>query len=142
MKNNDLSNSATIVIGVQCINFLFEEQSEGFKNKLLNTLVGRQKRMTTNERVLNLLNYIFRETEYTVDLVVSADEYTEYLKERIDTLPFNRVVITNKPSDITGRLLIGDLSYYVDTPEGLELVNNKNCKTLDEIYQIIRRQLL
>ena len=139
MKNNDLSNSASIVIGVQCKNFLFEEQTEGFKNKLLNTLVGRQKRMTINEKVLNLLNYIFRETEYTVDLVIPEGEYTDYLKERIETLPFNRVVLTKKPSDITGRLLIGDLSYYVDTPEGLELVNNKNCKTLDEIYQIIRR---
>ena len=139
MKNNDLSNSASIVIGVQCTNFLFEEQTEGFKNKLLNTLVGRQKRMTINEKVVNLLNYIFRETEYTVDLVIPEEEYTDYLKERIETLPFNRVVLTKKPSDITGRLLIGDLSYYVDTPEGLELVNNKNCKTLDEIYQIIRR---
>ena len=139
MKNNDLSNSATTVIGVRCIGFLFEEQTEGFKNKLLNTIVGKQKRMVINEQVLRLLNYIFRETEHTVDLVVKEEEYTDYLKDLIDTLPFNRVVLTKRPSDISSRLNIGDLSYYVDTPENIELVNNKHCKTLEEIYQIIRR---
>lgn len=139
MKNNDLSNSASVVIGVRCVGFLFEEQTEGVKNKILNALVGKQKRMVINEQVLRLLNYIFRETEYTVDLVVQEEEYTDYLRGLIDTLPFNRVVLTKRPSDISSRLNVGDLSYYVDTPANMELVNNKHCKTLEEIYQIIRR---
>ena len=94
-----------------------------------------------NEEVLSFMEYLYRNTEYTVDLIVDRENYTPELKKLLDEMPFNRVVLVDKPSQITTRLMIGDLTYYVDdSAERRSLVNSPHTRTLHELAQEIKRK--
>lgn len=130
-----------IVIGVRLDDFLVKYKEDSLKDKVLNFFKGGSEyRAEIDNRVLSFLEYIFRETEYTVDLVIPEHRYTEALKELLDPLPFNRVVLTKNPADITYRLNIGDLTYYVDDNEvRRKEVSSKFAYSLNEMYSELRR---
>lgn len=139
MLNGDLSNHMSTTFGVRCDGFLVEYRTQTVKDKIVNALVGKVKHSVLNERALSLMNFIFRETEYTVDLVVKDSEYTNEMRNLIDDLPFNRVVTIRAESDITARLLTGDLSYYVDGDmDRLSLVQNPHSLPPEAAFEMVR----
>lgn len=142
MKHNDLSNRQGAVFGVRCDDFLIKYKEEGLFNHIANFIVSKELRAEIDEQVLYFLNYIFRETEYTVDLIVSEDKYTEKLKDILEQLPFSRVYVAKKPTQISSRLLCGELTYYVDdSAERRSLINSSSAITLDEAFHLIGKKV-
>lgn len=139
MMHNDLSNMSGVTIGFRCVDFLVKFKKEGLKDNLLNIIVGKEKRADIDESVKNFMEYLFRNTEFNVDLVIEEKEYTEGLKELIDTMPFSRVVIVSKLSQISQRLLTGDLTYYVDSDiNRLNQINSKYAVTFEQLQKLIK----
>lgn len=140
MLHGDLSNTAGYTIGFRCIDFLVTYRDESITDKILNAVRGKLKRAEINETVRSLMEYLYRDTEYTVDLIVENKDYTDELKEFLEmNVPFNRVVLIDKPSQISGRLLVGDLTYYVDNdPERLSLINSRFAVTLAQLSNLLK----
>ena len=138
MKNGDLSNQAGVTIGFRCIDLLIIYKDEGVKNKLLNALFGKVKRAEVDEVVRSTMEYIYRNTEYNVDLVIEKKDYTKELKNLLDDMPFNRIVLIDKISQISARLLSGDLSYYIDNDDyRRSLINNRYAISFNELREIV-----
>lgn len=130
-----------IVIGVRLDGFLVKYKEGSFKDKILNFVKGSEHRAEIDQTVLNFLEYVFRNTEYTIDLIIPEDRYTPALQELLAPLPFNRVVLIHNPADITYRLNIGDLTYYVDDSQARRSeVSSKFSYSLSEIYSELRRR--
>ena len=141
MLKGDISNQSGVTIGFRCIDFLIKYKDTSFKDKLFNSIIGKVKRAEVEESVRSYMEHLYRNTEYNVDLIIERKDYTEDLKHLLDDLPFNRVVVIDKPSQITQRLLIGDLSLYVDDDDyRRSLVNNRYAIPLSELSQYIKRQ--
>lgn len=141
MKHGELSNTVGYSFGFRCEDFLIHFKETTLLDKAFNALFDKAKRAEVNEEVLSFMEYLYRNTEYTVDLVVDRDNYTPELKKLLDEMPFNRVVLVDKPSQITTRLMIGDLTYYVDdSAERRSLVNSPHTRTLHELAQEIKRK--
>lgn len=141
MKHGELSNTVGYSFGFRCEDFLIHFKDTTLLDKAFNALFDKAKRAEVNEEVLSFMEYLYRNTEYTVDLVVDRENYTPELKKLLDEMPFNRVVLVDKPSQITTRLMIGDLTYYVDdSAERRSLVNSPHTRTLHELAQEIKRK--
>lgn len=141
MKHGELSNTIGYSFGFRCEDFLIHFKETTLLDKAFNALFDKAKRAEVNEEVLSFMEYLYRNTEYTVDLVVDRDNYTPELKKLLDEMPFNRVVLVDKPSQITTRLMIGDLTYYVDdSAERRSLVNSPHTRTLHELAREIKRK--
>lgn len=141
MKHGELSNTVGYSFGFRCEDFLIHFKETTLLDKAFNALFDKAKRAEVNEEVLSFMEYLYRNTEYTVDLVVERDNYTPELKKLLDEMPFNRVVLVDKPSQITTRLMMGDLTYYVDdNAERRSLVNSPHTRTLEELAREIKRR--
>lgn len=141
MKHGELSNTVGYSFGFRCEDFLIHFKESTLLDKAFNALFDKAKRAEVNEEVLSFMEYLYRNTEYTVDLIVDRENYTPELKKLLDEMPFNRVVLVDKPSQITTRLMIGDLTYYVDdSAEIRSLVNSPHTRTLHELAQEIKRK--
>lgn len=143
MRHGDISNQQNFIIGIRCENCLLKYKEGSVKDSLLNFILGKNNRAEIDERVLGLMTYIYRRTEYVVDLVVDEENYTPQLQQLLDEYPFNRVVLVHRNiSEITTRLNTGDLSYYVDSDiMRLESVNSKYAVTVDRFNEILRRKV-
>ena len=141
MKHGELSNTVGYSFGFRCEDFLIHFKDTTLLDKAFNALFDKAKRAEVDEEVLSFMEYLYRNTEYTVDLVVDRDNYTPELKKLLDEMPFNRVVLVDKPSQITTRLMMGDLTYYVDdNAERRSLVNSPHTRTLEELAREIKRR--
>ena len=141
MKHGELSNTVGYSFGFRCEDFLIHFKDTTLLDKAFNALFDKAKRAEVNEEVLSFMEYLYRNTEYTVDLIVDRENYTPELKKLLDEMPFNRVVLVDKPSQITTRLMIGDLTYYVDdSAERRSLVNSPHTRTLSELAREIKRK--
>lgn len=141
MKHGELSNTVGYSFGFRCEDFLIHFKETTLLDKAFNALFDKAKRAEVNEEVLSFMEYLYRNTEYTVDLIVDRENYTPELKKLLDEMPFNRVVLVDKPSQITTRLMIGDLTYYVDdSVERRSLVNSPHTRTLHELAREIKRK--
>lgn len=140
MKHGDISNTTGYTFGFRCENFLIRYKDATVFDKVYNALFDRAKRAEVNEEVFAVMEHIYRNTEYTVDLVINEDNYTQALRQVIDNMPFNRVVLVSKPTQITSRLNVGDLTYYVDdNAEYRALVNSEYAVSLDELRRVVRK---
>lgn len=141
MKNGDLSNQAGFTIGFRCVDFLVEYRESTFTDKVLNAILGKTKRAEVNESVRSYMEYLYRQTEYNVDLIIENKDYTEELKQLIDNMPFNRVVLIDKLSQVSTRLLTGDLSIYVDDDDyRRSLVNSQYAISFAQLNDYIKRR--
>lgn len=141
MKNGDLANFVSYSFGFRCEDFLVKYKEDTFSDKILNKIIGKAKRAELDQRVLSVMDYIYRHTEYTVDLVIDNKNYTSELKNVLDALPFNRIVLVDRPSQISQRLLTGDITYYVDDDEERRsLINNQNAVTLEAVHSFVRKR--
>lgn len=141
MKRGDISNSVGYTFGFRVEDFLVHFKQKSLLDKAYNALFDKADRAEVDEGVFSVMEYIYRETEYTTDIVIEEENYTERMASLLSDLPFNRVVLVRKPSQITSRLLVGDLTYYVDDNDyRRSLVNNKYAITLAELNQFLRRK--
>ena len=139
MLHGDLSNRVRATFGFMCEDFLIKYRDNTLAYKFMNTLFGKTKRAEIDPLVVSSMEYTYRQTEYNVDLIVKEDSYTNGLKDIIKDLPFCRVVLYNKYSQITSRLLTGDLTYVVDNLESrMGLLNNSHVITLAQFNNIVR----
>lgn len=140
MKNGDLSNIAGITIGFRCVDFLIKYKENNFTDKVLNFVMGKTKRAEIDENVRSCMEHIYRNTEYNVDLIIENKDYTPELKKVLDDLPYNRVVLIEKPSQISQRLLVGDLHLYVDGDDyRLSLINDRHAIKMEQLNNYIKR---
>ena len=141
MRNGDLSNQAGFTIGFRCVDFLVKYKESTFTDKILNAVLGKTKRAEIDESVRSFMEYLYRNTEYNVDLIIENKEYTEELKQLVDNLPFNRVVLIDKLSQVSQRLLVGDLSIYVDDDDyRRSLVNSQYAISFSQLNNYIKRR--
>ena len=141
MKHGDLSNTAGITIGFRCVDFLVKYKESTFTDKVLNAVLGKTKRAEIDESVRSFMEHLYRNTEYNVDLIIENKDYTEELKRLVDNLPFNRVVLIDKLSQVSQRLLIGDLSIYVDDDDyRRSLVNSQYAISFAQLNDYIKRR--
>lgn len=141
MKKGDLSNKAGFTIGFRCVDFLVVYKDSTFTDKVLNAVVGKLKRAEVDESVRSVMEHLYRNTEYNVDLIIEQKDYTADLKRIVDEMPFNRVVLIDKLSQVSQRLLVGDLALYVDNDDyRRSLVNNKYAITLAQLNEYIKRR--
>lgn len=143
MLHGEISNQQNFVIGIRCEDCLLKYKEGSVKDSLLNFILGKNNRAEVDESVLSLMTYIYRRTEYVVDLVVDEENYTPQLQELLDSYPFNRVVLVHRNiSEITTRLNTGDLSYYIDNDiMRLETVNSKYAMTVEKFNTILHRKV-
>lgn len=141
MKNGDLSNTAGFTIGFRCVDFLVKYKESTFTDKVLNAFMGKTKRAEIDESVRSFMEHLYRNTEYNVDLIIEKKDYTEELKRLVDEMPFNRVVLVDKLSQISTRLLVGDLTLYVDDDDyRRSLVNSQYAVSFAQLNDYIKRR--
>lgn len=139
MMHGDLSNHVKASFGFMCENFLIKYKENTVKDKVMNFLIGKTKRAEVDPLVRSTMEYIYRQTEYNVDLLISEDSYSS-LKPIIEDLPFNRVVLYNKLSQISTRLLTGDLTYVIDDDNYRRgLINSRYAVNLAEFDTLLKR---
>lgn len=139
MKNGDLSNTSALTIAFRCEDLLVKFKNDTIKDKLLNSLIGKIKRAEIDEKVSLAMGSIYRNTEYSVDLVVCKSNFTNEMEELLDSQPFNRIVFINKETEISQRLLTGDISLYVDNDEYRRgVINSKYAISLDDLSKYIK----
>ena len=142
MRNGDLSNQSGFTIGFRCVDFLVKYKESTLTDKLMNAIVGKIKRAEIDESVRSFMEHLYRNTEYNVDLIIENKDYTEDLKRLVDNLPFNRVVLIDKLSQVSTRLLTGDLSIYVDDDDyRRSLVNSQYAISFSELNDYIKRRV-
>ena len=141
MRGGDLSNQAGFTIGFRCVDFLVKYKESTFTDKVLNAFMGKIKRAEIDESVRSFMEHLYRNTEYNVDLVIEKKDYTEELKRIVDEMPFNRVVLVDKLSQISTRLLVGDLTLYVDDDDyRRSLVNSQYAVSFAQLNDYIKRR--
>lgn len=120
MLHGEISNELPLVIA-----FRFEGTVANLKTDKLNSFLRNKFKLKStfelNRDVISIIERIYYRTEYTVDLVVERDNY-DTLSWIFDNIPYSRIIVLDKPSQITARILMGDVSYYVDNVE-----NNRNA---------------
>lgn len=142
MKNGDLANSMSITFAFRCEDFLIRYKDDTPFDKVANFVRGKENRAYIDPVVAKVVEFIFRQTEYTADVVIQKENYIK-LKHLLDNLPFNRVVEITKPPQVTSRLMMGDITYYVDNDlDRLSLINSEFAITLDEVFPIINSMKL
>lgn len=140
MKHGDLANTAGYVIAFRCEDSLVKYKTEGIKNKILNALVGKVARAEIDPTYKSTMEFIYRQTEYVVDLVILRENYTEEMKHLLEDLPFSRIVVVDKDSQISQRLLMGDITLYVDEDDyRRSLINSQYAIPLNKLNNYIRR---
>ena len=136
MLHNNISNVRNAVIGVRCENTLF---------KLKDGIIPmpfhyRLKHSEVNKKVLNLVNYLFWETEMTVVLIIDDEHYSTRVEEYIDNFPFGQIYNVKSLSEVTMMLNTGDLSYFIDNDKiELHNLNSKYAMDFDTFNGIIKR---
>lgn len=87
------------------------------------------------------MNYLYRKTEITLDLIIFRDEKTDELMKFLEdsAVPYSRIVVVDRPVHITTRLMIRDLTYVLcQDAELLSLINHKWAMTLENLSDILR----
>lgn len=142
MLHGDISNKRSFVIGVRCENCLFEYKDSNIVDKFLNIVHGgKLKRATLNEEVLSLMNYIYWDTEMTVELIIDKENYNPKVEKFLSDLPFNQVgVVLTSISELTMRLNTGDLTYVVTNDRiEQENINSKYAVDVNTMNSILKR---
>lgn len=139
MLHGNLANHVSYTIGFRCIGLLVKYKEDSFSDRVLNAVLGKVKRAEVDEKVRSAMEYLYRQTEYNVDLVIENKDYTHDLKVLLDDLPFNRVVLVDKMSQVSQRLLTGDLTIYVDDDDyRRSQINSPYAIPLSELNKHVR----
>ena len=78
MLHGDISNQIGTTIAFQCVDTLIKFREHGLKDKLLNTLFGREKRAVINEKV---------QTKRFLNKFTDADDLLLYIAHNLHLSP-------------------------------------------------------
>lgn len=106
MKHGNLSYKMMYSIAFKFENFIAKENKNLF-NRLF------QNKYVFNKDVIDEMRYLYLNTDYSID-IVCLPKNKDYILHNCLDLPFNRIIEETKLSAIGSRILIGDISYYVD----------------------------
>lgn len=140
MLHGNISNHYGYCIAFRCDDFLIKCKEDTLKDKILNTFSNKYKRAEIDKRVYSVMEYLYRNTEYTVALVVDPITYSDKVfKELIDNIPFNNILLISKPSQLAQKILLGEVTYYVDDdPARRELVSAKYSVPISDLSKYIK----
>ena len=142
MLHGDISNTVGYTIAFRCEDCLVKYKTEGIANKILNAIVGKVARAEIDPVYKSTMEYLYRHTEYVVDLVILRENYTADMKELLQDLPFSRIIVIEKDSQISQRLLIGDITFYVDEDDyRRSLINSRYAFPINRLSDFIRRRI-
>ena len=141
MKHGDISNQQGYVIGVRYDGTLVTKQSDSIWRNALDDIFGTSLSYDINSDTLSLMQYIYRRTEHTVVLVVGDKDFNlKSLEDMGEFFPFEKLRIHNE-SEITMKLLTGDMTYYVDDNDyRRSLVNSEYAVSSKRFNEILRRK--
>ena len=140
MLHGDISNEVALTIGFRCeenlINFKYGELS-----KKLGKFIPFLGKVEINSRYAMLINYLYRNTDYSVELIISEHLYTGHIKEVLDNLSFGKITPIKKDSEISQRLILGDMTFYVDDNDyRRSVINSPYAINLSDLQYYIRRE--
>lgn len=140
MLHGDISNQVSGTIAIRGVRTLFDYRTQGIKNKILNAVYGKDRRVVFNDSMNRALEYIYRNTDMCIDIVLFEHEYNKELEEfLLEHCAFNRLLLVKRPAQINTRLLSGDILYYIDDDtETRNLVNHRYAMKSNQLWDIIR----
>ena len=143
MKNGDISNQRSFVIGFRCEDSLLHYKDDSLKDKVMNSVKGKTKRAEVDQKVYSLMNYLYWNTEYTVMLIIDEKNYTKEAEDFLSNFPFNQVAtVIKNVSEVTMMLNTGELTYYVsDDIIDRQSVNSKFAVDTDTFNTILKRRV-
>lgn len=139
MLYNDISNMGGYTIAFKCEDFLLKFPKETLIDKV-RFLVNKYSNAEIDDTILRVMEHLYKNTEYVVTLVVDRKEYqNRQFKSLIDNIPFNDIILIDKPTQITQRLITGDISYYIDDDaERRSLVNSEYAIPLSKLSECLK----
>lgn len=139
MLHGDISNQSGTTIAFRCEDFLIKFHNDTLTDKVVTFFAGKERRAEVDNKVLSVMEHLYRNTEYNVDLVIERKNYTDKLKSMVEDMPCSRVVLIDNLNNIGSRILVGDLSYYVDDDyERRRQINSNYAVTLNELRSMTR----
>ena len=140
MLNGDISNRAAPTIAFRVEDNLIQYKENTFKDKVLNFILGKEKRAEINPKVLKAIYYIFKHTDMSVDLVAYKDNVNDEFLTLLKDVPYNRLKIFEKEVSILIDLNVKEYDYFVDNnAERRSRIGHKNVIDLNDLYLLIRR---
>lgn len=143
MRGNDLSNSPARIVMIRLDEFLVHSKKKG--GSLLDQFIKLfEDDFYIDEKVEELIGYIFRHTDFAVKYVVMENASPKLLKfaskywmiANGETIGEMRHI-----SQIDFLLKYGDVTYYVDSDEEIEKVGNKYALTLEQARELFRGRI-
>lgn len=139
MLRGDLSNRAGVTIGVQLVDTLLKVKDKSLIDKLFNLSdFLKLKRAELNTDLFHIVEHIYRNTDYNIDIVIQKEYYTNSVKNLIADFPFSRIVLISSLSEVVSRLYSGDITYYVNEDEYSRSLVGKGAISVEELKNIIR----
>ena len=138
MKHGDISNQQNFIVAVRLEDTLLKKRGNKITG-IVDTLFHTDLSYSIDDDVLSLVQYIYRRTDYTVLLVVDKNAHIS-TSDFMELFPFAILAIDNE-SEISMKLLTGDITYYIDDDDyRRSLVNNKYAVSYEEFNTILRRK--
>jgi hypothetical protein len=140
MRHGDLSNVLPVVIGFRCEDSLLVPKETNKVRELVSNIFPSTREYVLNDKYTSVMDRVYRRTEYCVDIIIQKENYTDKIKSLLDDLPFNRIVTIEKDTQISSRIQVGDISYYVDeNPSRREVVSSKYSFDISSIAEMVRK---
>ena len=138
MKHGDISNQQNFIVAVRLEDTLLKKRGNKITG-IVDMLFHTDLSYSIDDDVLSLVQYIYRRTDYTVLLVVDKNAHIS-TSDFMELFPFAILAIDNE-SEISMKLLTGDITYYIDDDDyRRSLVNNKYAVSYEEFNTILRRK--
>ena len=138
MKHGDISNQQNFIVAVRLEDTLLKKRGNKITG-IVDMLFHTDLSYSIDDDVLSLVQYIYRRTDYTVLLVVDKKTHIS-TSDFMELFPFAILTIDNE-SEISMKLLTGDITYYIDDDDyRRSLVNNKYAVSYEEFNTILRRK--
>ena len=143
MLHGELSNQSYDTIGVMCMDNLVFQKKSGFLARLSTSVLGKYYNAKIDLQVKELLEYIFRKTPYTADLIVLRKDYGVELEEflKSNDVPYNRILEIKNYGELTSMLNARKISYLQDNNSSRRnRVCSKWALSLSQMFSIIRNK--
>ena len=138
MKHGDISNQQNFIVAVRLEDTLLKKRGNKITG-IVDMLFHTDLSYSIDDDVLSLVQYIYRRTDYTVLLVVDKNAHIS-TSDFMELFPFAILAIDNE-SEISMKLLTGDITYYIDDDDYRKRnVNNKYAVSYEEFNTILRRK--
>ena len=138
MKHGDISNQKNFIVAVRLEDTLLKKRGNKITG-IVDMLFHTDLSYSIDDDVLSLVQYIYRRTDYTVLLVVDKKAHIS-TSDFMELFPFAILAIDNE-SEISMKLLTGDITYYIDDDDyRRSLVNNKYAVSYEEFNTILKRK--